>query len=236
MQEGNGVSIIVSRDYTITYIYTYLFIMFSNFYFVCVCVFFSIYISCDVETGDERDIIKLVQKCLNKSIAQRTISKQEVMCELARLPNNVICSDTIETVSLSGYTKLCNDSYNLAKTFLSKYKRRTEFLDYSLHQYFHVTKNKNKSQYKEIIPHYVGGSGQPTYPITVNYARIKLMKHRPWSSSLDLPDHDSIMARKGVYCRFLFCRTYICTEVFVLPNGNKSGVSGTIVGKIHWFC
>jgi hypothetical protein len=45
-----------------------------------------------------------------------------------------------------------------------------------------------------------------------------------------------IMARKGVYCRFLFCRTYICTKVFVLPNGNKSGVSGTIVGKIHWFC
>jgi len=124
-----------------------------------VCVFFLfIYISCDAETGDERDIIKLVQKCLNKSIAQRTISKQEAMCELARLPN-VICSDTIETVSLSGYTKLCDDSYNLAKTFLSKYKRRTEFLDYSLHQYFHVMKNKNKYQCKEIMPHYVGGSG-----------------------------------------------------------------------------
>ena len=44
------------------------------------------------------------------------------------------------------------------------------------------------------------------------------------------------MARKGVYCRFLFCHMYICTKVFVLPNGNKSGVSGTIVGKNHWFC
>jgi hypothetical protein len=114
------------------------------------------------------------------------------MCELARLPN-VICSDTIETVSLSGYTKLCDDSYNLAKTFLSKYKRRTEFLDYSLHQYFHVMKNKNKYQCKEIIPHYVGGSGQPTHPITMNYARIELMKHRPWSSSLDILDHNSII-------------------------------------------
>jgi len=39
------------------------------------------------------------------------------------------------------------------------------------------------------------------------------------------------MAHKGIYRRFLFCRTYICTEVFILPNGNKSGVSGTIVGK-----
>jgi hypothetical protein len=44
-----------------------------------VCVFLFIYISCDAETGDERDIIKLVQKCLNKSIAQRTIPKQEAM-------------------------------------------------------------------------------------------------------------------------------------------------------------
>jgi len=41
---------------------------------------------------------------------------------------------------------------------------------------------------------------------------------------------------KGVYCRCLFCRTYICTEVFVLPNGKNAGASGTIVGKKHWFC
>jgi hypothetical protein len=39
------------------------------------------------------------------------------------------------------------------------------------------------------------------------------------------------MARKGVYCRCLFFRTYICTEVFILPNGKKAGASGTIVGK-----
>ncbi len=51
-----------------------------------------------------------------------------------------------------------------------------------------------------------------------------------------LPEALPLMARKGVYCRCLFCRTYICTKVFVLPNGNKSGVSGTIVRKIHWFC
>jgi hypothetical protein len=46
-----------------------------------------------------------------------------------------------------------------------------------------------------------------------------------------IPSDLPIMACKGIYCRFLFCRTYICTEVFILPNGNKSGVSGTIVGK-----
>ena len=42
------------------------------------------------------------------------------------------------------------------------------------------------------------------------------------------------MARKGVYCRCLFCHTYICTEVFALPNGKKAGASGTIVGKNHY--
>jgi len=80
LQEGNGVSIIVSRDYTNTHthIYIHIFIYFFQF-LLCVCVFLFIYISCDAETGDERDIIKLVQKCLNKSIAQRTIPKQEAM-------------------------------------------------------------------------------------------------------------------------------------------------------------
>jgi hypothetical protein len=91
LQQGNEVSFIVSHDYTMACIYILVYLCFQFFW-----CFFSLYISCDAETGDERDIIKLVQKCLNKSIAQRTISKQEAMCELARLPN-VICSDTIET-------------------------------------------------------------------------------------------------------------------------------------------
>jgi len=41
----------------------------------------------------------------------------------------------------------------------------------------------------------------------------------------------TIMASKGVYCGCLFCCTYICTEVFALPNGKNAGASGTIVGK-----
>jgi hypothetical protein len=32
---------------------------------------------------------------------------------------------------------------------------------------------------KEIVPHYVGGSGQPTYPVTQQCAQIKLIKHLP---------------------------------------------------------
>jgi hypothetical protein len=128
----------------------------------------------------------LVQRCLNKSIAQRRISKQEAMCELAKLPM-VICSETIETVSLSGYTKITDGSSNQYKTFLSRYKNKTELLDHSLHEYFHKIKNNTAGQKREIVPHYVGGSGQPKYPVTENYARIELLKHRPWKTTLPQP-------------------------------------------------
>ncbi len=141
---------------------------------------------CESETGDERDIVKLVQRCLNRSISQRTISKQEAMCELARLPM-VICSDIIETVSLSGYTKLSDGIYNGSKTLLTKYRNRTDGLQQSLHEFFHLVKNKSSRQGREYVPHYVGGSGQPIFPISENYARIELTKHKPWSINEPLP-------------------------------------------------
>jgi len=148
--------------------------------------------SCDDETGNERDVVKLVQRCLNRSIAQRTISKQEAMCELARLPS-VICSEIIETVSLSGYTKLSNGCFNESRTMLNKYKNRKTNLNQSLHQFFHSTKNVSNRQKKEYVPHYVGGSGQPIYPITENYARIELTKHKPWCSTHCLPSQEHMI-------------------------------------------
>ena len=100
---------------------------------------------CGSEIGDERDIVKLVQRCLNRSISQRTISKQEAMCELACLPM-VICSDIIETVSLSGYTKLSDGMYNGSKTLLTKYRNWTDGLQQSFHEFFHFVKNKSSRQ------------------------------------------------------------------------------------------
>jgi len=116
-----------------------------------------------------RDIVKLVQSCLNRSISQRTISKQEAMCELARLPM-VICSDIIETVSLSGYTKLSDGIYNGSKTLLTKYRNWKEGLQQYFHDFFHLVKNKSSRQGREYVPHYVGGSGQPIFPVSENYA------------------------------------------------------------------
>ena len=100
----------------------------------------------------------------------------------------VICSEVIETVSLSGYAKLSSDgNYNTSKTLLTKYKNRTIDLHLSLHDFFHKIKNQSPKKGREYVPHYVGGSGQPVYPVTENYARIELMKHKPWSSANDLP-------------------------------------------------
>jgi hypothetical protein len=114
------------------------------------------------------------------------------MLELAKLPM-VICSETIETVSLSRYTKITDGSSNQYKTFLSRYKNRTELLDHSLHEYFHKVKNSATDQKREIVPHYVGGSGQPKFPVTKNYARIELMKHRPCKSALTPPTTENII-------------------------------------------
>ena len=104
--------------------------------------------------------MKTVQKCLNKSISNRTITKQEAMCQVGKLPL-VICSESIDTISLSGVVRVKEtESYN-CKTLISRYSTRTMHLDKSLHEYFHITKNHNPK--KEFVPHYVGGGGQPTY-------------------------------------------------------------------------
>ena len=117
------------------------------------------------------------------------------MCELGGL-SLVMCSDNIESVSLSGANKLQIQGELTSETFLSQYCNRKECLDMSLHAYYHYCKNikgrKNDGQ-KITIPHYVGGSSQPKFPISQSYARSIIMIHKPWSKNDPLPqDHDFI--------------------------------------------
>jgi hypothetical protein len=140
---------------------------------------------CEIETGVERDIIKVVQKCLNKTIASRTTSKQEATCLLAKLPL-VICSDSVETISLAKISRVSNRYDCTYKKMIAKYNNKTEHLDISLHQFFCLT-NMNNNR-KEIVPHYVGGGGQPTFPISKNFARVEMLKHIPWSDCHPLPE------------------------------------------------
>ena len=147
----------------------------------------------EIETGTAHDVASTVCKLMNRSVANRTITKQEAMCELAKLPF-VICSETIENVSLSGCSKFKEASGSSSvNTMLGQYRRRDDRLqDLSLHEFFHLKKNKEKKRInsKEIIPHFVGGSGQPVYPVTPSYARTVLHVYKPWSNKLPVPKED----------------------------------------------
>ncbi len=93
-----------------------------------------------------------------------------------------------DIISLSKAVRVLENNTIHTTTFLSKYIKRTDHLDKSLHQYFHIIKNNLLNQNKkEYIPHYVGGGGQPTHPISINFARTEMIKHIPWQKNNPLP-------------------------------------------------
>jgi hypothetical protein len=104
------------------------------------------------------------------------------MCHLAGL-NLVLCSESIEPVSISGTYKLGTENQAKA-TMLSRYANRQNIhKDMTLHQYFFFTKQKSTQLRKPAIPHYVGGRSYPTYPVTDGYAKSVLTCHVPWIGS-----------------------------------------------------
>ena len=104
------------------------------------------------------------------------------MCQLGNL-DNVLCSETIETVSLSSSVKI-QEKKTSNSTVVSKYRFRnkTMYGHLSLCQYFEDVKHKNRtrSDGKIFIPNFVGGSSKPQFPITEGYARSVLLIHKPW--------------------------------------------------------
>ena len=117
---------------------------------------------------------------MNKSIAKRLISKQEAMVLLGGLDLST-CSETIESVSISNSQTLRDsDEKHVDKTFINKYKSRPRIDDNkSIHAYFHMLKNSSTNK-ATTIPHFVGVSGQPTFPVTETYARHVLTVYKPW--------------------------------------------------------
>ena len=130
------------------------------------------------------DVVKIARQILNRGNAHRTIPKQECMVELAELPLT-LCSEITETISLSGSYKLSSSSHNDVVTRYRKVAPSNPNL--SLHQFFQqqlkARKGKGKGPSKAIIPHYVGGNGQPKYPPTKEYAMHTLLVHQPWGAS-----------------------------------------------------
>lgn len=64
-----------------------------------------VFLSSETLTGDARDVQRVVRQILNKSTGNRLIPKQECMVLLAGL-DLVKCSDTIDTVSVSGHARI----------------------------------------------------------------------------------------------------------------------------------
>lgn len=118
---------------------------------------------------------------MNKSAGKRIISKQEASVLLADL-DMFTCTETIESVSISNsqLLKLNDKQATNNTTFIKKYMDRPkQYNDLSLYQYYHLTKCSTASK-KDLVPHFVGISGTPKYPVTETYARHVLTVYRPW--------------------------------------------------------
>ena len=117
---------------------------------------------------------------MNKASAKRLISKQEACVLLGEL-DLFTCTETIESTSISNSSALRNsEDEKVNKTFLTKYKERaTKYKHLSMYDFFLATKSGKGG--KTVIPHFVGISGSPTYPVTETYARHVLTIYRPWT-------------------------------------------------------
>ena len=73
-------------------------------------------------TRSTNDVKRAARKLLNKTTKDKVISKQECMCHLAKL-DLFLCSESIETVSISGEYRLCTSGESKS-SFLTKYAKR----------------------------------------------------------------------------------------------------------------
>ena len=134
--------------------------------------------SSEVMTGTSADVTKVARQILNRSIAHRTIPKQECMVELANLPL-VLCSETFETVNLSGSYRLTSSTHH---DLVSQYRKLSAANPtVSLHRFVTESLNKRTTPFA-VIPHYVGARGQPRFPVTKEYAMSILLVHKPWAA------------------------------------------------------
>ena len=152
------------------------------------CHTFFLKQSYDEETGTETDTLRLARKLLNRAMAARVISQQEVMVELGCLPL-VICSETIQPISISLNKKATGNADRTTRTFVEQYGTRNRIHHHlSLKDYFDLQWNKTKTKKGTTIPHFIGGSTYSTYPITEAYARSMLYIYKPWSKMNPIPD------------------------------------------------
>lgn len=130
-------------------------------------------------TGDEYDIRRVIKQVMNRAVCNRLISKQECMVLLGKL-DLTKSTEMISSVSLSTSKQVKVRKETKKKTdkteekFAAQYQKRSQIHDkYTLHQYWGLL-------HPDKIPHYVGLTGQPTYPVREDFARNVILIHTPW--------------------------------------------------------
>ena len=136
----------------------------------------------ETTTNDSKELTLFVKQLMNKAASRRLITKQECCVLLSNLPLTS-CSEHVSTISISNCTRLRSQGSNNDEeenmTFIKKYQRRpTQYEHKSLDEYFHIDQQKRRLPYG--IPHFVGLSGPPTYPVTPAYARHTIIVYKAW--------------------------------------------------------
>ena len=119
---------------------------------------------------------------MNRATSNRVISKQECLVLLGNL-DLVLCSETIDSVSVSNSAPITVDGEKESSNFRRTYNTRSgHFESFSLDNYYHHQNNNgiHPSSRKFKVPHYVGINGQPTYPVCESYAKSVLITYKPW--------------------------------------------------------
>ena len=96
----------------------------------------------DIVTGDSQDFRKVARQLLNSTVKDRVISKQEAMCTLRGL-SLCLCSESIDTVSISGYRKISTNK-TAKSSILNMYANRKNDDELTLHQFFKKIKKWDK--------------------------------------------------------------------------------------------
>ena len=149
------------------------------------------------DSGRRHITIAIARKLLNRSVVSRLMPKQECMVELDKLPL-VLSTESIESISLSGSYKLTSsDSHN---GLIARRHRKTappERPDLSLRSGLFEEEVERRTTKKTVIPHWVGGRGQPTYPVTHDYARMTLLVHKNPGRHHHLPPRRTLPRTNG---------------------------------------
>ena len=142
----------------------------------------------EAQFSDQSDVTRAVRRVMNLYTASKTISKQEAMVLMAKL-KLYSCSEMFHNVSTKRTAEISSESDENSKRrqdILTMYENRPEQFRYnSLHEFFHLVKNKDwkTSGKRMVVPHYIFGGCQVRLPLSEADAEHIYKIYVPWTSA-----------------------------------------------------